>query len=157
MRPCFALFAACVFLTACSQHGAQPPPQPPLPMAKVVIDTRSGPVAFNVEVAATGAAQERGLMYRTALASDAGMLFDFQKPGLVVFWMKNTPLSLDMLFIRGDATVSTIAADTIPYSEDKIPASEPVRAVLEINGGRAMALGIQPGDKVHAAIFGNGP
>jgi hypothetical protein len=154
MRPLFAVFAACALLAACSpresQHHAS------LPTTKVVIDTQKGPVAFNVEVAADGASQEKGLMYRTALASDAGMLFDFHQPNLVVFWMKNTPLSLDMLFIRADGTVSTIAADAVPYSEDRLPSSEPVLAVLEINGGRAMALGIQPGDKVHAAIFGNG-
>ena len=112
-------------------------------------------MAFNVEVAADEDSRQKGLMHRTTLASDAGMLFDFREPIPVVFWMKDTPLSLDMLFIRADGTVSTIAADTVPYSEEKIPASEPVRAVLEINGGRAMALGIQPGDKVRAAIFGN--
>jgi len=151
MRPLFVALAACALLAACSRGE----PQTSLPTAKVVIDTQKGPVVFNVEVAADGASQEKGLMYRTTLATDAGMLFDFHQPNLVVFWMKNTPLSLDMLFIRADATVSTIAANTVPYSEDKIPASEPVRAVLEINGGRAVALGIQPGDKVHAAIFGN--
>jgi hypothetical protein len=153
MRALFAVLAACLLLAACSQGE----PQSGLPTTKVVIDTHDGPVAFNVEVAADSASKEKGLMYRTTLAADAGMLFDFHQPSFVVFWMENTPLSLDMLFIRADGTVSAIAADTVPYSEDKIPASEPVRAVLEINGGRAMALGIQPGDKVHAAIFGNGP
>ena len=153
MRSLFAVVAVCVLLAACSR-GA---PQTGLPTTKIVIDTRHGPVAFNVEVASDGASQQKGLMYRTTLAADAGMLFDFHHPGLVVFWMENTPLSLDMVFIKSDGTVSTIASDTVPYSEDKIPSSEPVRAVLEINGGHAMALDIQPGDKVHAAIFGNGP
>jgi uncharacterized membrane protein (UPF0127 family) len=153
MRLLFATLAACALVAACSP--SEPQAQPPLPVIKVVIDTQKGQVTFNVEVAADGASQEKGLMYRTTLAPDAGMLFDFHRPNLVVFWMKNTPLSLDMVFIRADGTVSTIAADTVPYSEEKIPASEPVRAVLEINGGRAMALGIQPGDKVHAEIFGN--
>ena len=151
MRSLFAVLAVCVLLAACARSE----PQTGLPMSKVVIATRNGPVAFNVEVASDSASQDKGLMYRTTLAADAGMLFDFHRPSFVVFWMKNTPLSLDMLFIR-DGTVSTIASDTVPYSEDKIPASEPVRAVLEINGGRAMALGIQPGDKVQTAIFGNG-
>ena len=152
MRSLFAVLAVCVLLAACARSQ----PQTGLPTAKVVIATRNGPVAFDVEVASDSASQDKGLMYRTTLAADAGMLFDFHQPSLVVFWMKNTPLSLDMLFIRADGTVSTIASDTVPYSEDKIPASEPVRAVLEINGGRATALGIQPGDKVQAAIFGNG-
>ncbi len=153
MRSTFAVLAACVLLAACSPR--EPQAQASLPTTKVVIETQKGPVAFNVEVAADGTSRAKGLMYRTTLASDAGMLFDFQQPDIVVFWMKNTPLSLDMLFIRADGTVSTIATDTVPYSEEKIPASEPVRAVLEINGGRAMALGIRPGDKVRAEAFGN--
>lgn len=153
MRSPFAVVLVCAVLAACSPgqpHGT-------LPLARVVIDTQKGPVAFNVEVASDSASQEKGLMYRTQLSSDAGMLFDFRQPGEQVFWMKNTPLSLDLIFIRADGTVSTIAANAIPYSEDRIPSSEPVRAVLEINGGRAYDLGIQAGDRVHAAIFGNGP
>ncbi len=153
MRQLFAVLAACALLAACSPRDPQP--QTSLPTTKVVIDTQKGPVAFNVEVASDGASLEKGLMYRTKLAEDAGMLFDFRKPTLAVFWMKNTPLSLDILFIRADGVVSTIAADAVPYSEDKIPASEPVRAALEINGGQATAKGIRPGDKVRAAIFGN--
>jgi uncharacterized membrane protein (UPF0127 family) len=153
MRSLFAVLAVYVLLAACSRGE----PQTGLPTTKVVIDTRHGPVAFNVEVAVDGASQEKGLMYRTTLAADAGMLFDFHQPRPLVFWMENTPISLDIVFIKSDGTVSTIAADAVPYSEDKILSSEPVRAVLEINGGRAMALEIQPGDKVHAAIFGNGP
>ncbi len=148
-----AVFAA-VLLTGCTPGE---PAARTLPTTKVVIDTQKGPVAFTVEVASDPASQQRGLMYRKTLASDAGMLFDFHRPSPVVFWMKNTPLSLDMLFIRADGTISTIAANAVPYTEDPIPSSEPVRAVLEINGGRAYDLDIQPGDKVHAAIFGNGP
>jgi uncharacterized membrane protein (UPF0127 family) len=152
MRSLFAILAVCALLAACTRSE----PQAGLPTSKIVIATQKGPVAFNVEVASDSDSQDKGLMYRTALAADAGMLFDFHQPSLVVFWMKNTPLSLDMLFIRADGTVSTIASNTVPYSEDKIPASEPVRAVLEINGGQATALGIRPGDKVQAAIFSDG-
>ncbi|MBU6299195.1 MAG: DUF192 domain-containing protein [Alphaproteobacteria bacterium] len=148
-----ALFS--VILVAACTPGE--PAAQALPTAKVVVDTREGPVAFTVEVASDPASQERGLMFRKTLAPNAGMLFDFHKAVPVVFWMKNTPLSLDMLFIKADGGISTIAANAVPYSEDQIPSSEPVRAVLEINGGRAYALDIQPGDKVHAAIFGNGP
>ena len=153
MRSFIALLAVCMLLVACTRSE----PQTGLPTSKLVIDTQHGPVAFTVEVASDSASQEKGLMYRKTLATDAGMLFDFHRPGPVAFWMKNTPLSLDMLFIKADGTVSTIATNTIPYSENAIPSSEPVRAVLEINGGRTVALGIQPGDKVHATIFGNGP
>lgn len=151
MRPLVAVLFAFVLLGACSQGQSSSA----LPTAKIVIDTKNGPTAFQVEIAADDASRRKGLMFRTELAPDAGMLFDFQQAKYVGFWMKDTPLSLDMLFIRADGTVSTIASDTIPYSEDVVPSSEPVQAVLEIRGGRAGALGIKPGDKVHAAIFGN--
>jgi uncharacterized protein len=82
------------------------------------------------------------------------MLFDFHQPETVAFWMKNTKLPLDMVFIRADGTISTIMANAEPYSTKQIPSAEPVRAVLEINGGQAGALGIRPGDHVLAPIFG---
>ena len=150
MRALFAALFVLVFLTGCS------PGDEGHPATSVVIDTPNGPVKFTVEIAADKPSREKGLMFRTKLAPDAGMLFDFREEGLQVFWMKNTPLPLDMLFIRADGTISSIAEDTVPYSEEPIPSSEPVRAVLEINGGRARALGIEPGEKVHAEIFQNG-
>ena len=148
MRFFLAVAVALIGLAACSRGDH-------LPTTKIVIDTAHGPVSFTVEVAADEASRQKGLMYRTELAPDAGMLFDFEKPALETFWMKNTPLPLDMLFIRQDGTISTIVTNTVPYSEEPIPSSEPVRAVLEINGGRSAALGIGQGDRVHAAIFGN--
>jgi uncharacterized membrane protein (UPF0127 family) len=126
-----------------------------LPTAQVTIDTASGPRIFNVEVAANRASQQRGLMFRRELAPSAGMLFDFHKAQSLSFWMKDTILSLDMLFIRSDGTISTIASHTTPLSTAPIPSAEPVRAVLEINGGRAHELGISPGDKIHTSIFHN--
>jgi uncharacterized protein len=149
VRHFFAVIFAFAIVAGCS------PGQHALPTTKVVVDTRKGPVTFTVEVAADRASQQKGLMFRKALAPNAGMLFDFHKPAFQAFWMKDTEISLDMLFIRGDGTISTIAANTVPYSEEDIPSSEPVRAVLEISGGRSAALGIVPGDKVHGAIFGN--
>ncbi len=153
MRALFAALIAVAVLSGCSPGHEKSE----LPTTRIVIDTRHGPASFGVEVASDDASRQKGLMYRTKLAPDAGMLFDFRKDDYRSFWMKNTPLSLDMIFIRGDGTISTIAENTIPYSEDTVPSSEPVRAVLEINGGRSQALGIEPGDKVHAKIFGNGP
>jgi uncharacterized protein len=153
MRAFYAAFVSLALLAGCSP-GQQ---NSGLPVTHIVIDTRNGPAAFDVEVAADDASREHGLMYRTKLAPNAGMLFDFKKEGYRTFWMKNTPLPLDMIFIKADGTISTISEDTIPYSEDSVPSSEPVRAVLEINGGRSRALGIEPGDKVHAANFGNSP
>ena len=150
MRALFAALFVLAFLTGCS------PGDDGHPATRVVIDTPKGPVTFKVEVAADETSRKKGLMFRTKLAPDAGMLFDFREEGLQIFWMKNTPLPLDMLFIRADGTISEIAENTVPYSEEPIPSSGPVRAVLEINGGRAHALGIEAGEKVHAEIFQNG-
>jgi uncharacterized membrane protein (UPF0127 family) len=134
---------------------AQPQAQRPLPITTVIIDSSRGPVTFRAEVAGDPASQERGLMYRTKLAPDAGMLFDFHRSDYQIFWMKNTVLPLDMIFIRDDGTISSIAPDAVPYSETQIPSAEPVRAVLEIIGGRAAQLGIEPDQHVHNAVFGN--
>ena len=100
-------------------------------------------------------AQARGLMFRRHLAPNAGMLFDFHHSRPVTFWMKDTILPLDMIFIRADGTIRAIHANAAPYSETPIPSAGPVRAVLEINGGRAAALDIVPGERVQHAIFGN--
>lgn len=127
----------------------------PLPTTTVVVDTDHGRQTFHVEIAADQASQERGLMYRRQMAPDAGMLFDFHRPQWETFWMKNTILPLDMIFIRQDGAISSVAPNAVPYSTTSIPSAEPVRAVLEINGGRAAALDIQPGQTVHNAIFGN--
>ncbi|HEY0107215.1 MAG TPA: DUF192 domain-containing protein [Rhizomicrobium sp.] len=124
-----------------------------LAVTTIRIDTAGGPKAFRVEIADDVASQQHGLMNRRALAPDAGMLFDFHREARVAFWMKNTPLPLDMVFIRGDGTVSSVEPNAVPYSTASIPSSEPVRAVLEINGGRAHDLGIRPGDRVRADIF----
>jgi uncharacterized protein len=103
---------------------------------------------FRVEVARTEAQQERGLMYRTELSPDGGMLFAFDAPKPRSFWMKNTVLPLDMLFIREDGSVAKLAEQTIPQSLDPVVCTEPVIAVLEIAGGRAASLGIAEGDHV---------
>jgi uncharacterized protein len=126
-----------------------------LPMTSLVIDSEHGPVKFQAEVAADPASQEKGLMFRKSLAPDAGMLFDFHTADFQTFWMKNTVIPLDMIFIRADGTISSIAPNATPYSETPIPSYDPVRAVLEINGGRAAQLGIEPGEHVHNAIFSN--
>ncbi len=127
-----------------------------LPTVQVSIDTSSGPKDFLVEVASDPESQRRGLMFRRELAPNAGMLFDFHKATSLSFWMKNTILPLDILFIRPDGTIATIASDTIPLSTTPISSPEPVRAVLEINAGRVRELGIHTGDRVRATIFDNG-
>lgn len=130
-------------------------PQPELPKERLVIVGRDGREhAFSVEMALTGEQQEIGEMARPTVPADGGMLFDLGVPEeRARFWMCNTPASLDMVFIRADGTISTIMANAQPYSTKQIPSAEPVRAVLEINGGQAGALGIRPGDHVLASMF----
>lgn len=149
--------AAAVFACALPFAATAVPTSPngKLPMTMVLIDSGHGPVKIQAEVAADPVSQEKGLMFRKSMAPDAGMLFDFHKPDFQTFWMKNTVLPLDMIFIRADGTISSIAPNATPYSETPIPSYEPVRAVLEINAGRAAQLGILPGNHVHAAIFNN--
>lgn len=151
MRSILAAFLGLVALLTCPAIAGV---AKPLPHSVVVIDTTRGPVRFSVEMASDKASQERGLMYRRSLAPNAGMLFDFQQPKMVTFWMRNTIIPLDMIFIRADGTVSTIHANAVPYALTPIPSAEPIRAVLEINGGRSATLGIQPGNRVHNPIFG---
>ena len=103
---------------------------------------------FTVEVARTTEQQAMGLMYRNALAPDRGMIFPMDPPRPASFWMRNTLIPLDIIFVRADGSIANIAANTVPYSEEPVPSDGPVAAVLEIAGGRAAELGIKPGDKV---------
>jgi len=148
MRP---LQFASAALVACLSIAAAP--QTSLPHSTITIDTPNGAVRFNVEVAKDTAARMQGLMFRTKMAADAGMLFDFPRDDYQAFWMKNTILPLDMIFIRADGTISSIATHTVPYSEQPVMSQEPIRAVLEINAGRSDALGIKAGERVHNRIF----
>jgi uncharacterized membrane protein (UPF0127 family) len=119
-----------------------------LEQVPLTIQSRSGTHHFTVEMARTPEQQAHGLMERQSLAPDRGMLFPYEPPQNASFWMKNTLIPLDMIFIRPDGTIALIAANTVPMSLDPIPSLEPVSAVLEIAGGRAAELGIQAGDKV---------
>lgn len=122
--------------------------------SSLVIVTASREIKFDVEMATTDAERAHGLMFRKQLGAYEGMLFDFFKEMPVSFWMKNTLIPLDMVFIAGDGTIKHVHANAVPMSTDAIPSRYPVRAVLEINGGSATLLGIKPGDKVKQAIFG---
>ena len=121
--------------------------------AHLVVETASGPVDFTVELALTPQEQARGLMFRNTLAERHGMLFDFGRPREVTMWMKNTLIPLDMLFIRADGTIHRIAEQTQPLSLDTIASNGDVKAVFEIAGGSASALGIKAGDTVRHPIF----
>jgi uncharacterized protein len=107
---------------------------------------------FRVEVADTPEAQSRGLMYRTELGDFEGMLFPSPAPEPRSFWMKNTPLSLDIIFVGPDGRILNIAANTVPYSVESVSSTGLASAVLELRAGRAAALGIAPGDKVEYTL-----
>ena len=147
-----------LLLPACSQ-AAQPSPTPAaqasvhpvsgLEVVPLTVTTPGGKAhAFRVEVARTPQEQSRGLMFRTEMEADEGMLFPYQQPQMLSFWMRNTVLSLDLIFIGPDRRVINVAANAVPYSEESIPSDAPATAVLELNAGRAEALGIVPGSKV---------
>jgi uncharacterized membrane protein (UPF0127 family) len=125
-----------------------------LPVEPLKIVTHDGKAhPFRVEIADTDDTREEGLMFRKSLAADAGMLFDFKTPQEVAFWMKNTLIPLDMLFIDQRGVIVNIKANAKPLSETPIPAGAPVLGVLEIRGGRAKELGVRVGDKVEERIF----
>jgi uncharacterized protein len=125
--------------------------------SSVTIDTAQGPQRFSVEMALTPRQQAQGLMYRRTLAADAGMLFVFPDTQQTAFWMKNTLIPLDMLFITSDGKIADLHERAVPMSEANIPAKVPVRAVLELNGGTVARLGIKIGNVVHHATFHNAP
>jgi len=115
---------------------------------RLVIHSATGDHGFDVEVVDTPDGRQRGLMYRTSLAPNAGMLFDFKQSEPVTFWMMNTYIPLDMLFIREDGTIVNIHVNAVPHDRTGIPSDGPVMFVLEIPGGRSVELGIEAGDKV---------
>jgi uncharacterized membrane protein (UPF0127 family) len=125
------------------------------PRSSLVVAAGGRDLKFEVELALDDAHRSHGLMFRKKLGPYEGMLFDFFQEMPVSFWMKNTLIPLDMLFIAADGTIKHIHANAVPMTTDAIPSQYPVRAVLEINGGSAALLGIKPGDKVKHAIFGN--
>jgi uncharacterized membrane protein (UPF0127 family) len=131
----FAL--ATVLLAACSSAES-----------RLVLHTAKGDFAFNVEIADDDAERAKGLMFRDHLAPDAGMLFDYGREQLAAFWMQNTLIPLDMVFVGEDGTVKTIHVNARPMDTTSIPSEVPVRFVLEIPGGRSQEIGLAVGDKM---------
>jgi len=119
-----------------------------LQQVPLTIQSATGTHKFTVEVARSQEEQAQGLMNRQSLAPDRGMIFPYDPPQQVAFWMKNTLIPLDMVFIGPDGKIGRIAANTTPMSLDPVPSVDPVSAVLEIAGGRAAELGLKEGDKV---------
>jgi uncharacterized protein len=122
--------------------------------ATIEIIGASGVHAFAVELATTEAERERGLMFRKQLPEGQGMLFEFEREQPVAFWMHNTYIPLDMIFIAGDGRIVHIAENTTPLSDALVPSEAPVRVVLEVIAGTVERLGIKTGDRVTGAMFG---
>jgi uncharacterized protein len=117
------------------------------------IVTKNGVHVFSVEMATTEEEKTTGLMYRKELPDGKGMLFDFSPEQQVSMWMKNTYVSLDMIFIRADGRILRIAENTEPLSTKIIPSGGPAKGVLEVIAGTAQKYGIQPGDRVAHPLF----
>jgi uncharacterized protein len=116
--------------------------------ATVVVDADGRKITFRVELASTEAEREKGLMYRQSLAPDAGMLFLFERPAVETFWMKNTLIPLDMIFIATDHSIVGIVANAEPLTLTPRSVGEPSQYVLEIGGGLAARLGIRAGEQL---------
>lgn len=146
-------FILAFLVFCCAAAGSFAEDAPLSKIEPVTVATQDGATMFTVEIADTEELRQRGLMFRQRLPEDRGMLFDFGKPRPVGMWMKNTHISLDMLFIRPDGTIAYVAENTVPQSLDVIGVSEPVLAVLELAGGTSKRIGILAGDKVYHRIF----
>jgi uncharacterized membrane protein (UPF0127 family) len=144
-----ATLAALAALPACKSGGQKAgTTSAPASIASVAIDTGSRKVPFRVEVALTPEEHARGLMYRSQLAADAGMIFVFEQPSVQRFWMKNTLIPLDMIFIGKDRKIVGIVEDAAPETETERMVGAPSLYVLEIGGGLSQRLGIRRGQPV---------
>jgi uncharacterized protein len=155
-RPIFAfalLLSACTAATGGNAPGCNPGEargvsEAGLEQVELCVTSGGKERAFTVEIAATQPQQAKGMMFRTSLADDKGMVFPLAETRMASFWMKNTPLPLDIIFILPDGKIDTIGENAIPYSLDHVESTQPVAAVLELRGGLTGELGIGPGDKV---------
>jgi uncharacterized membrane protein (UPF0127 family) len=159
MKRRYLLAAAALLPCSGFAQEAEPKgPQPELPKEKLVIVGHGGPEhVFNVEMALKPDQQATGEMFRTSVPEDGGMLFDWGFPRNSQMWMRNTLVSLDMVFINQDGTIRSIAESTTPRSLAVIDSRGPVRATLELAAGTTAKLDIRVGDTVRQRIFGNAP
>ena len=126
-------------LTACGRDGREATDEATIPLTIAMAGQTHN---FRVEVARTPEEQEKGLMFRTSLPADGGMLFPFPKPKIASFWMQNTVIPLDMIFVRADGSIDRIAENTIPESLEPVVSGGEVAAVLELAGGTSAKLGL---------------
>lgn len=119
-----------------------------LKVVPLTISTKNGRHTFRVEVAVSEEEQAKGLMFRTQMGADEGMIFPMDPPRMAAFWMKNTVIPLDIVFIGPDHRVLNVAANAVPYDLTPLPSVDRAAGVLELNGGRAAQIGLKAGDKV---------
>jgi uncharacterized membrane protein (UPF0127 family) len=137
--------------SACAQNG--PVDSAGRPLEPLTVVTATGEHQFMVEIADDDASRQRGLMFRPPLEDDRGMLFQFPDVAERGFWMRNTPSSLDIIYIDPRGRIVSIARHATPYSEDIIPSNGPASAVLELRAGRAEEIGAKAGDQVRHSFF----
>lgn len=153
---------AFLILAGCGEGNAQPAPAatavPETQNPTVQLQPLGGaPIEVQVEVVATPQGRARGLMFRESLPAGTGMLFIFPETRILSFWMRNTPISLDIIFIDPSGTIVNIHPDTIPYSEKSLPSTRPARFVLEVPGGYCAQVGIRAGDRIELGALANTP
>jgi uncharacterized membrane protein (UPF0127 family) len=159
MRLTQGMIAIALALAACSPRAADGAAKPAatapaihpvsgLPVVPLIVTHGARRHAFRVEVARTMPEQAKGLMFRTSMGADEGMIFPMSPPRPASFWMRNTVIPLDIIFVGVDRRILNIAANAVPYSEAPLPSAGMVSGVLELKGGRAAELGIGPGDRV---------
>lgn len=146
----YFIVAFVVFVASfhCAVFAQEPPRIEP-----ITISTETASTLLSAEIADNEELRQRGLMFRHILPPDQAMLFDFETPRPAAMWMKNTYMSLDMLFVREDGTIAALAENTVPKSLDTISVQEPVRGVVELAAGTVKRLSIRKNDKVIHRIF----
>jgi uncharacterized protein len=146
-------FMAWVVLTGALAAGPPAHAQEAARIEPMSIVTATSATLFAAEIADNAELRDRGLMFRHVLPQDRAMLFDFENPRPAAMWMKNTYISLDMLFVRADGTIAAIAENTEPLSTQTISVDEPVLGVVELAAGTVKRLGIKRDDKVYHQVF----
>ncbi len=154
LRSLFVLSSVSVLSFAAAQDATIEPVDFGAPEA-LSIESDGTTHNFSVEIADNDEEQARGLMYRDSLAADKGMLFEFAEPKVATIWMKNTGIPLDIIFVRSNGKILKIEHSATPYSLRSASSEGTVAAVVELAGGRALELGILPGDMVRHEFFGN--
>lgn len=150
-RSAAQVFLALILVTGLSAGSVAQDDGKRLRTEPLTVESSGKAHEFTVEVAVTAPERSRGLMFREEMAADHGMLFIFEQEGDRYFWMKNTPLPLDIIYIDAAGSIVSIAADTTPFSEQTIPSGAPAKYVLELNAGTSAERGIKVGDRVSSA------